>query len=350
METVEFIKETIFESNEEVFLNGFISKLAVDKENRVFLVTSNGGAPQIYIFDSDGSFIAEVGQHGRGPGEFESIGSIDVGNDKLYALDTRQQNLVTFSLNDFSLIDDVKLDRSKLKGVPKFIRGSEIYAIEKKELLIQMKSNTSSKDYRNILFQHLSEDGLIQSDTLLELKNFDLNIPKELLSVPVITPYMYSSVVDVSIYGDIYSAWTEQSEIRKTSINGIEKPSISYNLEKVPLDFDALNISPSKKASYSKYDIPKNWPAIHTLVVDDKEQLWVSTITNSDSTFQWLVFAKDGTLKASFERAGNRVSRSVLSQPPIIIKNSYWYEKEQDLEKGIDRIVKYKIEFKKREQ
>ncbi|MEP1151316.1 MAG: 6-bladed beta-propeller [Balneola sp.] len=349
IDTVEFIKETVLESSEEVFLNGFISKLAVDVEKRVFIVTSNGGAPQIYIFDSNGSFITEIGQHGRGPGEFESIGSIDVGNDKLYALNTRQQKLVTFSLNDFSLIDDVKLDRSKLKDVPKFIRGSEIYAIEKRELLIQMKSNTSSKDFRKILFHRISELGLIQPDTLIEVRNYDLNLPKEPFSVPVIPPYLRSTVVDVSKKGIIYSAWTEDFVIRRTTLDGKDKNSITLDVKKVPLNFDMINASKIKKSEFSDYEIPENWPVIHTIVTDDEERVWVSTITSSDSIFQWWVFDDEGNLRAQFQKSGEKSDRSVITQPLILIKNNYWYELERNLGKNIDRIVKYKIEFKERE-
>lgn len=93
---------------------------------------------------------------------------------------------------------------------------------------------------------------------------------------------------------------------------------------------------------------PDTWPAVHTMELDDDERLWVATITDSDSTYQWRVISPEGQLLSRFEKAGKRTSRSVMSKPLIKIYNGYFYELERDIQRGIEQIVKYRIEFKNR--
>jgi hypothetical protein len=96
--------------------------------------------------------------------------------------------------------------------------------------------------------------------------------------------------------------------------------------------------------------IPKSWPLIHAIELDDTNQIWVALITESDSIYLWHVMNKKGELQAKFELEGSKLVRDVILKPIIKIKNGFFYYHERDINKGIDRIVKYKIKFKKREQ
>jgi len=75
-DTVEFKKETVFESNENVFMGGYISNIAIDDSERVYIGSSDVGRGGIYVFNSDGSYLNTIGRVGRGPGEFGGIGSL----------------------------------------------------------------------------------------------------------------------------------------------------------------------------------------------------------------------------------------------------------------------------------
>ncbi|MDZ7715107.1 MAG: hypothetical protein U5J95_02725 [Balneolaceae bacterium] len=96
----------------------------------------------------------------------------------------------------------------------------------------------------------------------------------------------------------------------------------------------------------NKEEIPKMWPALHNMVIDDQERLWILTITDSDSTYKGWVLNKKGELMAKFNWSGSRNERTPEVSPLFKIKNGYLYTRERDIRKGIDRIVKYKIIFK----
>ncbi len=46
-----------------------------------------GGEASVFVFEADGSFTGELGRRGRGPGEFQTLGSIGVHGDTLWAAD-----------------------------------------------------------------------------------------------------------------------------------------------------------------------------------------------------------------------------------------------------------------------
>lgn len=119
-------------------------------------------------------------------------------------------------------------------------------------------------------------------------------------------------------------------------------------MEKSELELSNFEIDAAKKSEINKTEVPNNWPALHTMVMDEKNRLWVATITDSDSTFNWRVVDEKGAPLASFSYPGNRKRSSVWSEPLYKIKNGYFYELERDMRSGIDRIVKYKIEFTER--
>ncbi|REL33358.1 6-bladed beta-propeller [Rhodohalobacter sp. SW132] len=108
-DTVELIRETVFESNDEVFMRGYISEMAVDENDRVFIAATIPGTVGVYVFDGDGEFIDKFIREGRGPGEYEAISSMQIVQDTLYIFDGRLQKMGQFSTQEFSHIRDMLL-------------------------------------------------------------------------------------------------------------------------------------------------------------------------------------------------------------------------------------------------
>ncbi len=172
-DTVEFVREQVFESNEKVFIEGYISKIAVDEDNNVYIVGFMPGTLGLYVFKPDGSFVTKFLREGRGPGEFESISSMLIKNKKLYILGPRLQKVGIFSLDDYSLIEDYLIGRGQFKKVDSLrtIRATKIKAVgDDGTMIMKFQDNNYTNPNRNEtnLFYKLSDEAEVISGNLLE--------------------------------------------------------------------------------------------------------------------------------------------------------------------------------------
>jgi hypothetical protein len=70
--------------------------LEVDDSGRIYV--GNGSEKAIQVFDSDGSYLANIGSEGNGPGEFQGILDIGINSNQLYAFDFLQFRTTFFLL------------------------------------------------------------------------------------------------------------------------------------------------------------------------------------------------------------------------------------------------------------
>lgn len=350
--TVELKREVVFESSEEVFIEGYISKLAVDDEDRIYLSASNMGTAGIYAFEPDGRFISKFGKMGRGPGEFESISSLSTYGDNIYVFDRVLHRFGIFSLDDFRLISDEVLKTDSIgteDKLARILKANELQITDSGDIIAEM-SNLALRPENEItkkIYHKVSNDGYIQPGRLLELDKYRFIFTKH-QPVPVLMPFSRNSLVSVMNDGTFYTAWSEDFVINKHDKNGNLLRSYSLPYENAPLSTSGLNLHESRERILREMNIPETWPALYTIQTDDENRLWVSTITESDSTFQWWVLNEEGNVLARFDKPGNRSGITVMSKPIYKIKNGYFYERERDTRRGIDRIVKHKIEFTER--
>ncbi|MDR8393832.1 6-bladed beta-propeller [Aliifodinibius sp. S!AR15-10] len=353
-DTVELIREQVFESGQDVFIDGLIWKFAVDDSGRVFASTSNAGSAAIYIFDSDCEYITTMATYGHGPGEYESIGTISIQNNKLYMFDAQMQKIGIYSLKDYEHVKDETLNRDQLTAsdsLAKRLRGSSLWATHNEQLVMgfQSYSLTPEHDLRKIVYHQVDNDGAILPGTLFELKRFRFyfpgnSYPKDL---PMAMPFTRSSLLSVSDDGCFFTAWTEDFLIKEYNADGDYQRAIYYPVKKSKLHTNELDLGQYKRNLIKNKDLPETWPALHAMELDDEGRLWVATITDSDSTYTWWVLSNEGKLLAKFRWSGERASRSVMSTPEIVIKNGYLYKREVDIRAGINRVAQYRIRFSK---
>ncbi len=81
------------------------------------LVVADGGASEIRLYDRAGSFVRALGGPGSGPGEFENIGPIEVGQGLVSAWDYRHHRVTTFGL-DGELVRTVGWRAEAGEGTP----------------------------------------------------------------------------------------------------------------------------------------------------------------------------------------------------------------------------------------
>lgn len=70
--------------------------MAVDDEGRIYILDS--GNQRIQVFGPDGKFLRTIGRRGQGPGEFESLNSIDIDpQGNFHVLDSAQRRIQVFT-------------------------------------------------------------------------------------------------------------------------------------------------------------------------------------------------------------------------------------------------------------
>lgn len=345
-------REVVFESNEDIFIDGYIGEIAIDSENRVYITATMMGTIGIYIFEPDGKFITKFGQEGRGPGEFESISSVNIQKDKIYVFGPRLQKYGIFSTDNLELIKDQVIRRDSISmddDLAKMLRVGDLYVTESGEIFSEMRALSRSKENEipKLIYHKISEDGYIQAERILELEKFRFFFGKN-EPYPLLFPFVRTSRVDIAGDGSFYSAWTEDFTINKHDREGNFIKSFQLDFKNVPLDLNQLRLSNNQKKILSQNTVPETWQAINALEIDDDGRIWVSTVTERDSTFLWWVIDNEGKLLAQFEHPGKRKDIPIMSNPVYKIKDGYFYERERDVNRGIERIVKYRVEWAER--
>lgn len=350
-DTITFEQVATFESNAEIFLEGYIRSFAIDDAGRVYIAATQPGLVGIYVFNPNGSYRARFTRHGRGPGEYESIGSIDIYDDKLYLLDPGLQKIGIFSLKDYSHIKDEVITREKLHESDSLAQISginKLYVRDEEEFIIKMKSLPRSRKQasQKELFYRLEPDGKIKPGKLLELRGLTYYFPpKGEVATPMIMPFHRSDLVSVTKGGFFYTARTEHFLVKKYDPRGTYLSGFYYPLGNAPFSKDAIHVERQTERILGQYKLPETWPVLHTMEVDDEGRIWVATISEDDSSFLWWVLDRGGNVLGWFVLPGKRSERAPYEKPLIMIKRGYFYTHERDFRTGIERIVKYRIDF-----
>lgn len=349
-DTVILQRELVLQDSDEVIFEAYISLFDLDDENNVYVVMEGPGHTSLSKFDSEGNFITKIGNMGRGPGEYRSIISIDIVNNKLYVLDSGLQKLIVFSTIDYSIINEMPINKNTAldKDLLKTMRASDILVVHDDLKLIKYRSLFGYEEDRRAYLHMIGDNGDVLGSNVLSLRSYLVYPPNEPLSPPLIPPFLRNTLVSYSNSGMIFTSWNEDFLVKAFDQNGVYQYSFYYPFSKSTLSINNLDLSSEELDVLRKYELPNTWPAIHTIEASNDDKLWVSTITDSDSTFKWYVLNMKGELQATFSMPGYRNKITILTKPSIKIKNGYFYEHEFDFSENIDRIIKYKIEFKER--
>ena len=85
----------------------------------------------------------------------------------------------------------------------------------------------------------------------------------------------------------------------------------------------------------SQNDLPETWPAIDNILADDEGRLWVATIVEDLSVYEWWVLEDSGELITKFKWPRD--------EPIEVVKNGKIYTRETDEDTGLQRVVRYGI-------
>jgi len=364
VKSIKLIKEQVFNSTEEIII-GRIASFSVDEQNRVYIADMDQSV--VLVFNENGSFSTTIGRQGRGPAEFSAVSpttNIRIKSNKLYVPDFTNPydffptRIQVFDLENLQFVQTIKLiaenrNNYDLKGYFPF------FIYPRDDGLILTGYRRFPDDYKDAVsfIRYFLQDttGNIVSGPVIEQKD-RRNLTYEVTGVakPYLAvhsfPFFGKSLLAVSENDHIY---TVRSEVFKIDIHdpfGNHINSFGHPFERKKFDKD-LVIKRYEQANYGRElgdgvtvkmirqanNLPEKWPALMNMFFDDKNRLWVSTIIEDHSVYEWWVLDKTGEILFKFKWPRNK--------PVKVVKNGYLYTKKTNDKTGAEHIVRYRIKF-----
>lgn len=316
-------------------------KTAVDDAGRIYMADRH--KKTIHVFEVSGDSITTIGREGRGPGEFRELSSIEIYNDTLIVFDGILLRLQQFSLNPLALIKTIKLESqtwNKFDEVS-FKRPLMIYA-QSDSTFVSGVVVKPEKERFYIGLYTLNSDAEALSSKQIELigpANHKFTAPNG-AAASISLPFSDKDIWDIDTNGKIYKASTGEFLIKIFEPDGSYYKAIYY-----PYDHDPLQKEEEVLSRYSTYlqktfnkvDFPETWPALESMLVDDENRLWISTIVDDKEVYKWWIINTSGEVLAKFTWPRD--------QNIAIVKNGKMYVENRDREKGIKQVVRYDIKI-----
>lgn len=356
-------KDEVFGSTPDVIV-GVIAAFTVDHQNRVYI--ADRSQTTVHIFNSDGGYFKSLGRQGQGPGEFAAVSpttTMQIHNNLLYVTNFANSwnffpdRAEVFSLDDFSFSHSIDLlagnkgDFGQLKGYYPI----RLYPMEEEKILVKYRRMPGDYKEEKSEIKYVFQDhsGIIQGDPVftqqdhIQLVHFVRNaeMPYDAISS---FPFFKRSLFAPTTDDHFFTAQTDEFEIQFYNSDGSIIRSFNHPFEKQPLSRRELIKSyESEKSSLGDgvaadmireaENLPKTWPALNDLLVDDQNRLWVSTVVEDFDVYEWWVLEDSGDVIAKFEWSRDKPIREV--------KNGYAYTLETEEETGLQTVVRYTIEM-----
>lgn len=363
--SIELTREATFKAPEKFYLEWYddtitfyswFAGIEIDDSGRVYIADNT--AKKIHVFNSAGNHLVSKGEEGRGPGEFYGITDTEMVQDRLYVFDYMGFRTTIFSLDPFGVAeagtvrppvnqDEVEAISGWRRAVP-LLRSDGSYLAGFIEQLPDARVGSPSYNLdedRPIRYYFMSQESKIISDKILQPSKGHIVLTAQVDGRHVSNirpfPFMGRSVIKISDSNHIYSTWTDDFLIKIYGPDGNYQRAIYYPVQKKSINRKEI-VSLFHEDDYyhdlvKHAELPTTWPAIYSMVIDDHDRLWVSTIVEEKDARQWWVLKNTGRLVAKFRWPENRTIKAV--------KDGHAYALETNQETGQQKMVKYEVEM-----
>ncbi|MDZ7715106.1 MAG: 6-bladed beta-propeller [Balneolaceae bacterium] len=323
----------------------------VDDKDRV--LTVNVGRPNyeqiLHVFNADGSYHAQIGRHGAGPGEYSLVLGLQAKAGKIFMLDYNNQRVNEYSTEDYSIARTIPLEKWKNSD------GKEFGYIEPRNdgnYLLTFSDNRSKTGRIEIKQVVMDYEGNTVIEPLVFPSSFRIDVGQSNQPAPTMSTisFLGKTITFLSDEDALYTVWTRDFLIRKYDAGGVYQSAFYYPIGGSPFDLDEYTktqlFSPNARQIEKAFetidkDLPETFPVIDRLMVDDENRIWVAVPAGAQREYyEWWILNEGGELLAKL----------VLPKTQRIydIKNGYLYSKKTDEETDTEYVVKYKIEFTER--
>ncbi|MDE2827224.1 MAG: 6-bladed beta-propeller [Bacteroidota bacterium] len=285
----------------------FIEDVAVNSRGKIFIQESQPTA--IRAFDSDGSYLADVGAVGNGPGEYSDqlFGGVLTGPaDSVYVFDGwRKRHLSIYGPDQFEFVRSVTIppypveEGNREENLVMLGAAKDGFVVQLRlvpsELLITAHRETSEVirmvnldgRYGPIVARGPGYEGVV---ALRELPQIGLKVP-----FPDGIPFGRSMNWGLGSDGMLFSGWNDSINVAVMSINTPEELHISLTHDPIPVsDADMEDwlsyYGPEMRAKFNERGLHTTKPAYEELLVDDNNRVWLELSATQDSTdVEWII-------------------------------------------------------------
>ena len=336
--SVSFERVTAFGDTEEFYF-GQLGSITVDDSDRVYLADGREGL--IHVYHSDGSYIRSLGRKGGGPGEFQSITSMQSDHSLLYVMDIIQRRLTAFHLDDLSLAFTLNpgSEQDEITGNP-----VDFAILSNGNLLVFHRSIVPEND---TVWQQDNASIFDRDGQVLKANIFNFEPSKRTFLqtdqgfVNMTFPFTNRSVTFAGLDDLLYYGFNDRMFIQVFNMDGSYHRAIYYDHPNAPFNhqhyLDQFRNNEIIHEALQRLEMPALMPAFSRFFVDDENRIWVNIINDDQSTTEWWILNDDGSRLAVFHTDARNIYQ--------FVKNGYVYVIEYD-EKGAREMVKYRIGFR----
>lgn len=279
--------------------------LTLDSQGRLFV--SDPAQTHIRAYARDLTLRGTMGREGKGPGEFIRMGSMFVRGDLLMVYDGSLRRIQAFNVETMDDRRLINIDQQEFEAFEEirfpFITG--LYSLG--NLGILAKIPIQERNDRNYDGYYLmNEKGEIVSDKLFETVqqiNHTFTVPNMGGMVGgVDLPFTDMGLLTTSPGGKVYKANTSEFLLAEIDPSDSTRRHIYYPYQNDPLtEQEGLNeFDPGMHDIVREADFPGHWPALKAMMVDNRDRIWVATITDDRENDVWWVLDREGSLLAHF--------------------------------------------------
>ncbi|HET8864787.1 MAG TPA: 6-bladed beta-propeller [Gracilimonas sp.] len=317
----------------------------VDDHGGVIIHSADANYEQIlHVYNAYGTYHAQLGRQGRGPGEYGNIVGIQAKAGKVFVLDYTSQRLNEYSTKDYSFMRSILLENWKSGDG---LRFGYIEARNDGNYLLVFSENRSKPGRLESKYQVMDHAGnKVSAEPLVFPYGFRIKVGQSIRPTMPIT-FLGTTLTALSHEDALYAVWTNDFLIKKYDAKGEYQSAIYYPIQGSPFDLNEYSktqlFSPKvgdieKAFATMDEELPENFPVVDKLMVDDKNRIWVAVPAGAEREYyEWWILNETGELLAKL----------VLPKDQRIydIKNGHLYSKETDEETGAEFVIKYRVEL-----
>lgn len=308
-DTVAFTVTKVWESDQDVLFT-FVSDLDVDRKGAVYV--ADPVARVVTVLSPAGERLRSIGRKGAGPGEFEGIGSIQVGaGDTLFVFDNILRRLSAFRPQDDSVVYSRRVAEQSAGAPQRAYRvrsGQQIVATFMPPFRADLGNGQAGQ--RRLVVRVLDADGSVERDSLLiGVGNSNLFMRSGSLISVGTNAFGRQPIVRLSTSDHLFYARSDSAVVTVVGLDGRATRRCAFRANPVEVTPDDLareqTLTSRRLQSVLADSMPAAWPTLRDIVVDDRDGVWFGVTGEGGRVDRWVLCDREGVFRGSLKLPPN---------------------------------------------